>query len=139
MAMTTTNDDLNAKGQAPMIETPQPASTNETAPRHSAGPWRWFNYPDGRKLLCGTHKAVIHCPDAPVSIDPLDAALIAAAPELLSALAVIQMAVRGDEKSECWTIRKWLNDRDIFNDDLQSSDRLIEAVCLWVINKAEGR
>jgi hypothetical protein len=50
---------------------------------HTPGPWTWFNYPDGRKLLCAEDRAVIHCPDAPISIELADAHLIAAAPDLL--------------------------------------------------------
>jgi hypothetical protein len=53
---------------------------------HTPGPWRWFDYPDGRKLLSGQNRAVIHCPDAPMTCGPADARLIAAAPELLAAL-----------------------------------------------------
>lgn len=49
--------------------------------------------------------------------------------ELESGLAVILKAVRGDEKSECWTIRGWLDLRDVFNDDMESAPRLVEAVC----------
>lgn len=52
---------------------------------HTPGPWRWFNYPDGRKLLAGSPAAVIHCPDAPMTVESADANLIAAAPELLEA------------------------------------------------------
>jgi hypothetical protein len=51
----------------------------------TAGDWRWFNYPDGRKLLAGLDRAVIHCPDAPMTVGPEDQALIAAAPDLLAA------------------------------------------------------
>jgi len=50
------------------------------------GPWTWFDYPDGRKLLSGRDRAVIHCPDAPMTCDAADQLLIAAAPELLAAL-----------------------------------------------------
>jgi hypothetical protein len=50
------------------------------------GPWKWFNYPDGRMLLTGEDGAVIHCPDAPMSCSPEDQALIAAAPDLLEAV-----------------------------------------------------
>jgi hypothetical protein len=56
--------------------------------------------------------------------------------DLREVLSVILTAVRGDEKGECWTIRKWLDDRDIFNDDLQGSDRLIEEVCKAAIQDA---
>ena len=45
------------------------------------------------------------------------------------ALKVIYATVRGDEKSECWTIRKWLDKRGLFNDDIQASERLIAMVC----------
>lgn len=47
---------------------------------------------------------------------------------LQTALAAIKTAVRGDEKSECWTIRKWLDEHDVFNDDLSSVERLVDAV-----------
>lgn len=53
---------------------------------------------------------------------------------LTAALRVIHTAVRGDEKSECWTIRKWLDERDVFNDDLGSVERLIEAVCVFAVS-----
>lgn len=55
----------------------------------TSGPWKWFNYPDGRMLLAGVERAVIHCPDAPMTCDPDDAALIAAAPDLLAALKAL--------------------------------------------------
>lgn len=48
------------------------------------------------------------------------------------AIGVIHTAVRGDHKSECWTIRKWLDERGVFNDDIQSAERLVEAVCVFV-------
>lgn len=57
--------------------------SHEALPQPTRGPWKWFNYPDGRKLLCGPECAVIHCPDAPIAIEPADAALVAAAPDLL--------------------------------------------------------
>ena len=53
---------------------------------HTPGPWKWFDYPDGRKLLAGPNRAVIHCPDAPITVEPSDQVLIAAAPELYAAL-----------------------------------------------------
>lgn len=56
---------------------------------YTPGPWKWFDYPDGRKLLSAEERAVIHCPDAPITIEPADALLIAAAPDLLGALNVI--------------------------------------------------
>jgi hypothetical protein len=61
--------------------------------RHTPGPWQWFNYPDGRKLLTATNRAVIHCPDTPMSCEPADRDLIAAAPELLEALKTLTGAV----------------------------------------------
>lgn len=45
------------------------------------------------------------------------------------ALQVIHKTVRGDEHSECWTIRKWLDEHGIFNDDIQGGKRLIEECC----------
>ena len=83
----------------------------ETKAKHTPGPWRWFNYPDGRMLLTGENNAVIHCPDAPMSCAPEDQSLIAAAPELLAALkAMEETAMRlglsrgeeGEEGSEEW-------------------------------------
>lgn len=47
----------------------------------------------------------------------------------VDALRAILTAVRGDEKSECWTLRKWLDDHDVFNDDIQGRIRLIELAC----------
>lgn len=54
--------------------------------KHTPGPWRWLNYPDGRKLLAAPSRAVIHCPDGPMTCDEDDARVIAAAPDLLTAL-----------------------------------------------------
>jgi hypothetical protein len=53
--------------------------------------------------------------------------------EALSALKVIYTSTRGDEKGEQWTIRKWLNKRGVFNDDIAGSKRLVEAVCVCVL------
>lgn len=53
---------------------------------YTPGPWKWFNYPDGRKLLAASTRAVIHCPEAAISCEPADERLIAAAPDLLAAL-----------------------------------------------------
>ena len=53
---------------------------------HTPGPWTWFDYPDGRKLLAAASGSVIHCPDASMSIGPADEALLGAAPELLASL-----------------------------------------------------
>ena len=65
------------------------------------GPWKWFDYPDGRKLLSGLNHAVIHCPDAPMTIDEDDARLIAAAPEMLAACRAVQSSPHyGNEVSE---------------------------------------
>lgn len=49
--------------------------------------------------------------------------------DLIRALEVILATVRGDEKSECWTIREYLDAQRVYHEDLQSADRLIEAVC----------
>lgn len=62
---------------------------------HTPGPWKWMDYPDGRKLLLSQDRAVIHCPDAPMTCEPADASLIAAAPDLLAALKEI-LALSGD-------------------------------------------
>lgn len=61
-------------------------SINEQREQPTPGPWRWFDYPDGRKLLCAKNGAVVHCPDAPMSVTYADSVLIAAAPDLLDAL-----------------------------------------------------
>ena len=52
---------------------------------------------------------------------------------LLEALDVIQTAARGDEKSECRTIRKWLDDHGVFNDDIQGTKRLVSTVCAFAL------
>jgi len=67
-------------------------------PKHTPAPWSWLNYPDGRKLLIGPNNAVIHCPDAPISVSGSDQALIAAAPDLFSALRpFLAMDAKGTE------------------------------------------
>jgi hypothetical protein len=48
---------------------------------------------------------------------------------LREALKAIYTAARGDEKSECWTIRQWLDAHDVFNGDLQGAERLIAEAC----------
>ncbi len=53
---------------------------------HTQGPWKWLDYPDGRKLLVAPSRAVIHCSDAPIGIEPADQNIIAAAPTLLKAV-----------------------------------------------------
>jgi hypothetical protein len=60
---------------------------------------------------------------------PIIAALEAEAASLRELVKVIHKTVRGDEKSECWTIRKWLDKHDSFNGDISSSERLIEQAC----------
>jgi hypothetical protein len=66
---------------------------------HTLGPWRWFDYPDGRKLLAANSRAVIHCPDAPMTCEPADQRLIAAAPDLLAALKTV--VETGDDCPMC--------------------------------------
>lgn len=63
-----------------------PVARDAATARHTPGPWKWFDYPDGRKLLVAPACAVIHCPDAPMEVAPPDAHLIAAAPELYGCL-----------------------------------------------------
>ena len=69
-------------------QTTEPQSVR-SAGTTTPGPWKWLDYPDGRKLLTGLDRAVIHCPDAPMSVEAADARLIAAAPDLLEALRAI--------------------------------------------------
>jgi hypothetical protein len=64
---------------------------------HTPGPWQWFDYPDGRKLLAGNTRAVIHCPDAPMTCEPSDMALIAIAPDMLVALRDLMNVITADE------------------------------------------
>lgn len=92
---------------------------------HTPGPWTWFNYPDGRKLLSAQNRAVVHCPDAPMSVEPADQALIAAAPELLT-------LTRG-----AWHLcESLLAVRDGATDE---SIRAMSAALRAAIAKAEGR
>lgn len=53
------------------------------------GPWKWFNYSDGRKALVAPTRAVIHCPDAPMTVDAEDQAIIEAAPDLYKTLKAV--------------------------------------------------
>ncbi len=69
----------------------------------------------------------------------IEAALLQQRDELLSALKVIHTAVRGDEKSESWSIRKWLDERSVFNGDINGRQALVEAVCVFAIAKVKGK
>lgn len=44
-------------------------------------------------------------------------------------LRAIHTAVRGDQYSECRTIRKWLDARGQYHEDIGSRERLIEIAC----------
>ena len=59
--------------------------------------------------------------------------------QLRAAVTTILTAVRDDEKGECWTIRRYLDERDIFNDDIQGSDRLVELACAHVLASTTGK
>jgi hypothetical protein len=61
--------------------------------------------------------------------------LIAYARSLQEAMHAIYQAMRDDEKGEWWTLRKWLNDRGIYNGDI-GDHRLIEEVCRHVLGGA---
>jgi Pyruvate/2-oxoacid:ferredoxin oxidoreductase delta subunit len=71
--------------------------------KHTPGPWKWFDYPDGRKILIAPSQAVIFCPDAAMDVDEADKHLLAAAPELIGAAKNLRakqcdyMADRGNE------------------------------------------
>ena len=54
---------------------------------------------------------------------------------LRRALEVIHATARGDEHGECWTIRKFLDDRGVFNGDLQGRMRLIEELCRYALRQ----
>ncbi len=90
---------------------------------HTPGPWKWFNYPDGRMLLSGVHEAVIHCPDAPMSVTDEDQRLIVAAPDLLEALK---------------PLTAWLTGSSV-NGDTVASMRGMLFAARAAIAKAEGR
>lgn len=96
-------------------------TTSEKAATHTPAPWKWLNYPDGRKLLVARDRAVIHCPDAPITCDAADADLIAAAPDLLAALKAVLVAYDGTF------------------DVLGQSMRLKIAAAIAAVKKAEGR
>lgn len=56
--------------------------------------------------------------------------------QLTEALQVILKTTRTDEKSECWTIREYLDKQNIFNDDMQGRRRLVEEVCKHALGVA---
>ena len=87
---------------------------------HTPGPWKWFDYPDGRKLLCAQNRAVIHCPDASITCDSDDARLIAAAPDLLAALKAMMDGAYG-------------------NPSFPDENALVEEEAAKAIAKAEGK
>lgn len=74
-----------------------------SAELHTPGPWRWFNYPGGRKMLVAPNRAVIHCPDAAMGCDREDQLLIAAAPQLLAALKALVASVAEHEEDMAGT------------------------------------
>jgi len=81
------------------------------AETYTPGPWKWFNYPDGRKLLVADTRAVIHCPDAPTSVDPPDALLIAAAPDLYEACkAYIDAYIQNDARHDLFPAERMMVD-----------------------------
>lgn len=49
--------------------------------------------------------------------------------KLKEALVAIYQAARTDHKGEWWTAREYLNKRGVYNDDLSTLPRLIEAIC----------
>lgn len=79
------DDAVEADEEGTVSETPNTIATESV----TTGPWKWFDYPDGRKLLVGHERAVIHCPDAPMAVSDADQRLIAAAPDLRDALKSI--------------------------------------------------
>lgn len=58
-----------------------------------------------------------------------------------TAIQALYTAVRTDEHGQWWPIRKWLDERDIFNDDIGSggAERLVEEVCKYLITQERGR
>ncbi len=68
---------------------------------HTPGPWKWFDYPDGRKLLCAQNRAVIHCPDAAIGVEQGDALAMAAVPEMLQALREVLCACFSIDAGQC--------------------------------------
>jgi len=57
-----------------------PENLNQEAA--TSGPWKWLDYPSGAKLLAGRERAVIFCPDAPMTVNDADQTLIASAPDM---------------------------------------------------------
>jgi hypothetical protein len=55
------------------------------------------------------------------------------------ALEAIYAGARGDEHGEYWTLRKWLDDRDIYNGDISSGKRLTEEVCKAALSPQDGQ
>jgi hypothetical protein len=50
-------------------------------------------------------------------------------------LNALYAAARTDEKGQWWPIRKWMDERNIFNDDIQSYQRLSEIVLKYLLQK----
>ena len=55
------------------------------------------------------------------------------------ALKAILTTTRGDEKSQCWEIRKFLDANGIYNDDLGSNERLIAEACRLALNASRSK
>lgn len=83
-------------------------------------------------LHCTDHVPHEDCEECVLQLQPLLDALTAERQKvavLRDALTVIHKTVRGDEKSECWTIRAYMDQQGLFNGDIGSSYRLVELVC----------
>jgi hypothetical protein len=52
---------------------------------------------------------------------------------LRDVLVAIHQTARDDEKGECWTLRRWLDERGVFNDDITGPRRLIAAACAFAL------
>ena len=55
------------------------------------------------------------------------------------ALKAIFTATRGDEKSQHWALRKFLDAHGIYNDDLNCSERLIAEACKVALNASRSK
>jgi hypothetical protein len=54
--------------------------------------------------------------------------------KLHEALTALYTAARTDEKESWWPIREWMDKHDIYNDDIQSFQRLSEIVLKYLLD-----
>ena len=84
-------------------------------------------------ILTNTANALKGVPDPHVLHSWHDLAEVATT--LRRGLEAIYTMCRTDEKGEYWTIRNYLNEHNLYNENLSTPERLIEEVCKLILKR----